>query len=546
MHPIPSPPDSRTRAAQGHQANGRCPPPPDTDGPECRSRELTSSATRPRTGLECCHPKPDEPAGWLQTHDPTPDVATKRRTVVDGTTARLATSSSSFRSLAPDRLASYRLDATHASFGFPQKTQGFQRLSASATVTSRPRAWPRRLERSSTLTRRPGTGSHRSERHGGWDVSRQSRTTEMPHRTTTKRTQTMVTKWRTPKDPPHSDRCGSTIGLLSAIVDVRCHGRVATTTASRHVHRSTPESNTTVPSPEEPCELTELRSLWHRATATEVTTNQRFTNHRPTAARPPNTAQDNTEMLSPLFWPRDDLPNRPVQTTSSPPSCPSSSDFSLPPARPVQRTERIDKEVSSWVERPISSGDVTRSMPLQRRPSMLPPTDPTDRPTSDEQPQPRYIDAGRLPLVSTSRHEAEANIAQVRHRPATWRLTSRTTQNPGEPENPSTTPNCSDRRPPTRPIRLGAFGPSPNRPRKRPSGSGPQEDPHQTASSPNVLNKDVANSGTHQKRQVPPSWRRNAKTTESTTRLRYPKGPSPPRTARSECCRRRRQPRHLL
>lgn len=156
-------------------------------------------------------------------------------------------------------------------------------------------------------------------------------------------------------------------------------------------------------------------------------------------------------------------------------------------------------------------------MPVQRSTSVLPPTEtpPIDR-QATKQPQPRHVNAGRMPLVSTSGHEAEANITQVRHRLATERLISRTTQNPGEPENPLTKPSSRDRRPPTRPTRLGALGPSPDRPRRRPSGSGPKEDPHQTTSSPNVLYEDVTSPDAHQKRQASSPWRRNAETTGPT------------------------------
>lgn len=145
-------------------------------------------------------------------------------------------------------------------FGFPQKPRGLQRPSASATVTSSQRAWPRRPRkgaRPDPRVRAVPTDPSATEVGMSRD-NPEPRT--MPHRTTTKRTQTWSRTWRTPRDPPPATDVVRPLSLLSAIVDVRCRGRVATTTASRHVPRSTPEPNTTTPSPDEPCELIELEA----------------------------------------------------------------------------------------------------------------------------------------------------------------------------------------------------------------------------------------------------------------------------------------------
>lgn len=146
---------------------------------------------------------------------------------------------------------------------------------------------------------------------------------------------------------------------------------------------------------------------------------------------------------------------------------------------------------------------------------------------------------GQCPFVSTPRREAESqhhtSATPARH--STADLTNHT--GPGRARNPLTKPSLYDRRPPARPTRLGAFGPSPDRPHRRPSGSGPQEDPHQTIGSPHVLNEDVASPDTHQKRQASSPWRRSVETTGPTARLELPREPSPSRAARSERRRRR-------
>lgn len=212
----PGAPDTQRRLskvrAEDRQASGGCPPPPRSLMDRLRAPRTPPRPTRPCASSGCCHQEPCGSTRWLRTRCPNTRCC-HQATGLGRRSRKPASSTSTSSNLAPERLASYRLDAGPRPCWFPAKIMGVQRPSASATVEPRARAQPCRLRLEPDPDVAARDGSRRSGCRGSCVASRNPEPWMMPPEVVQglkeKHTRN---KWsrvrRTPRGSLHSDRVG--------------------------------------------------------------------------------------------------------------------------------------------------------------------------------------------------------------------------------------------------------------------------------------------------------------------------------------------------
>lgn len=218
----------------------------------------------------------------------TPDVPTGRREGTASPRQEVATSKSAPSDSDSTRLVPYRLD-TPTHYRLPVSMPVFDG-QAQNHLLPKTRAGSSASVGILSTTRAPPSGDHRSNDRESMDASRQPRSRGQCRPTGVEVFDKFARRGPTlpaPRDLHCENRCGSTIELLDAMVDVRGRRRVAT--ASTRPARTTQSARNPTPlaSPhDKPFGFARRRSLRRPAATTEAATNPHLAGCRPDY-RPP-------------------------------------------------------------------------------------------------------------------------------------------------------------------------------------------------------------------------------------------------------------------
>lgn len=309
--------------------------------------------------------------------------------------------------------------------------------------------------------------------------------------TSTTHTQRMAFAHWAPKGLLHEDRCGSATELLGAVVDVRGHHHVSTAaTRSACSPRCAGNPTSFDPSPDKPFGLAKLRSSRHLVAKAEAPTEpalHKSQTGQPFAHRAPG--------LTTRMPPPDLLTTR-RHTQNLPCTC-SAEDLRVSPKTrlgplpvAVHPANRMVDPESALSGNLISSGNgkaLTVRMAAcygARRcchRHVVPAGQPASR-RSNLDPHTLRLgaDAPRFHVWAQDRNRQRRDAAD----PSLPRPSVATTRTRANSETSPPPRAVRGSRPLARPVRVGAFGPSPARLRQWTNRSGPQEDPPQAVSNP--------------------------------------------------------------